>query len=327
MKVFIANFGRENHLWKDCLARSTVATLEGKDVRPLRLAGDREAYVERTINTRRTARGILPTRAVASRWFNLAGIIENTTDDLWIHREKNDLWWTYSRAGTPEVVIQRAFQASDDGPHVCVIHKPADPWRNETRSGNRLIWSAIHAKAQEFLFTESTMQSLSADHSAYALALIDGEDLSRWHSQSVWIAKAERARRNPGFALNARQLTIARMVSTARATVAQANGQPVLRTVKVKENRFRNLVEFEAYISELLDEQEGLCAITGIPLQYDGLASDPELKCSLDRIDSTGHYEPNNLQVVCCFVNRWKNDDIDANFRRLVTLVQEHVAS
>lgn len=114
MKVFIANFGRENHLWKDCLKRSTVATLEGEDVRPLRLAGDREAYVERTINTRRTARGILPTRAVASRWFNLAGIIENTTDDLWIHREMNDLWWTYSRAGTPEVVIQRAFRAADD---------------------------------------------------------------------------------------------------------------------------------------------------------------------------------------------------------------------
>jgi hypothetical protein len=159
------------------------------------------------------------------------------------------------------------------------------------------------------------------------LALINGEDLSRWHSQSIWIAKAEKARRNPGFVLNARQLTIARMVSTARATVAQANGQPVLRIVKVKENRFRNSVEFEAYVSELLEEQEGLCAITGIPLQYDGIANDLELKCSLDRIDSAGHYEPGNLQVVCCFVNRWKNDDTDANFRRLVAVVQEHGAN
>lgn len=278
--------------------------------------------MEQTVATRRTARGIVPTRAVASRWFNLAGIIENTDNDLWIHREKNDLWWTYTQAGAPEVVIQRAFRAADDGPRVCVIHKPAEPWRNETRQGNRLVWSMIHARAQEFLFTESTMQALSADNSAYAIALINGEDLSSWHSQAAWVAKADKAKRSPGFVLNARQITVARMVKTACETVAQANGQDVVRTAKYKDNRFRNSVEFERYVSELLDEQEGLCAITSIPLQYDRVGDDPERKCSLDRIDSNGHYEPGNLQVVCCFVNRWKNDDGDGNFRRLIAMVR-----
>lgn len=327
VKVYIANFGRENHLWSDCLARSTVATLEGEDVRPLRLAGDREAYVERTVATRRTARGILPTRAVASRWFNLAGIIESTENDLWIHREKNDLWWTYSRAGEPQVVVQRAFHAADDGPRVCVIHKPADAWRNVTRHGNRLVWPLIHARAQEFLFTESTMQSLSADNSAYATALINGDDLSFWHSQQAWVTKAEKAKRNPGFVLNARQMTVIRMVKTACETVSQAKGQAVTRTAKFKENKFRNAVEFERYVSELLKAQEGLCAITGIPLQYDRVGDDRDLKCSLDRIDSNGHYEPGNLQVVCCFVNRWKNDDNDGNFRRLIAVVRSSGAT
>lgn len=43
---------------------------------------------------------------------------------------------------------------------------------------------------------------------------------------------------------------------------------------------------------------------------------------SLDRIDSNGHYEEGNLQVVCRFINRWKSDSDDAEFRRLVRLLQ-----
>ncbi|MEA2238656.1 MAG: hypothetical protein QOC81_3380 [Thermoanaerobaculia bacterium] len=167
------------------------------------------------------------------------------------------------------------------------------------------------------------MQALSAEHSAYAIALISGDDLESWHSRAVWLAKAERARRNPGFVLNARQLTIARIVKCAQETVSRANGQPVIRVAKTKENKFRNAVEFEAYVSELFDAQDGHCNITGIPFQLDGIGDDPELKCSLDRIASDGHYAPGNLQLVCNFVNRWKNDDDDSNFRRLITAVRE----
>jgi hypothetical protein len=45
--------------------------------------------------------------------------------------------------------------------------------------------------------------------------------------------------------------------------------------------------------------------------------------CSLDRIDSDGHYEEENLQIVCRFINRWKSDSDDAEFRRLVRLLQD----
>jgi hypothetical protein len=33
---------------------------------------------------------------------------------------------------------------------------------------------------------------------------------------------------------------------------------------------------------------------------------DLDLSPSLDRIDSDGHYAPDNLQIVARFVNRWK---------------------
>ena len=78
----------------------------------------------------------------------------------------------------------------------------------------------------------------------------------------------------------------------------------------------------EKYVSDLIDDQDGLCAITGIRLQFDGEEDDAELLCSLDRIDSSGHYVAGNLQVVCRFVNRWKGAGADAEFRRLMTLVR-----
>lgn len=46
------------------------------------------------------------------------------------------------------------------------------------------------------------------------------------------------------------------------------------------------------------------------------------LLCSLDRIDSSGHYSIGNLQVVCRFLNRWKNDGNDTEFRRLLALLR-----
>ena len=95
-----------------------------------------------------------------------------------------------------------------------------------------------------------------------------------------------------------------------------------LSNIKEKEIRFRE-GEFEKYVEYLLSEQEGVCALTGIPLVLDRQDDDKELMCSLDRIDSNGHYEKDNLQIVCRFVNRWKGDDDDDEFRRLVVMIQQ----
>lgn len=115
--------------------------------------------------------------------------------------------------------------------------------------------------------------------------------------------------------------TVAMLADRAFATAAQSNGQQVLKAVKVKECRF-SLEELRSYIEALIRDQGRACAITGLPLQFEGAADDPEMLCSLDRIDSDGHYERGNLQIVCRFVNRWKSDSDDADFRRLIEVVR-----
>jgi hypothetical protein len=112
------------------------------------------------------------------------------------------------------------------------------------------------------------------------------------------------------------------MATAVEATVAASNGQQSLRGVKSKEMRFSSKYELEKYIHELIKLQEDFCVITGLRLQYPGDYDDKDLLCSLDRIDSDGHYEAGNLQVVCRFVNRWKNDSNDAEFRRLIGVVR-----
>lgn len=119
----------------------------------------------------------------------------------------------------------------------------------------------------------------------------------------------------------AKRAAIERMAATARNTVARADGRIVSRTLKVKDLRFATHRDFERHIGELVEKQHGLCAISGLPLQFDNHCSDPELLSSLDRIDSDGHYDLENLQIVCRFINRWKNDSDDAEFRRLIALV------
>lgn len=296
--------------------------MESEDLRPFWLAGDRAGYIAHAIATKRTSAGITPTPPVASRWFNLASIITSTEDDLWIHREKNVLWWSMARRGEVEVTLETAHNPAAAGDRVYVYHKPADPWSNLNRHGNRLEWPGLHAKAREFLFTESTLQKLNPDYAAYAVALINGDDLSAWHDRADWQRKADAARRNPAFILNARQRAVADMAATVRATVRNATGQQVLRTVKLKELRFPNPEALERYIDALLASQDDSCAITGLPLQFPGTHDDPEMLTSLDRIDSSGHYEDGNLQIVCRFVNRWKNDGVDAEFRRLIAIVR-----
>lgn len=54
--------------------------------------------------------------------------------------------------------------------------------------------------------------------------------------------------------------------------------------------------------------------------RHDG--PDRELYFSLDRIDSDGHYEPNNLQLVCNFANRWKGAKNNQGFLDLIAAIK-----
>jgi len=109
------------------------------------------------------------------------------------------------------------------------------------------------------------------------------------------------------------------MATQAEQTTKQSNGQAVYRTVKNKELRLAKEALI-AHLNNLLDETDHRCAITGLALQPNG--PDDQLRPSLDRIDSDRHYEVGNLQVVARFINNWKSDSKDSEFRRLLAIVR-----
>lgn len=129
-----------------------------------------------------------------------------------------------------------------------------------------------------------------------------------------------------GRVLGAREKSIIAMRLSVESTVKGSNGQVVERIMKKKELRMTR-DELEATIAGLLDIQGNRCALTGIPFQFHESRADKNLLPSLDRIDSNGHYEVGNLQVVCQFINFWKSDTDNDEFARLLMLVRGQEAA
>lgn len=128
-------------------------------------------------------------------------------------------------------------------------------------------------------------------------------------------------RTNTGRVLGGRDVSIILMRDAVMQTVKNSNGQTVERSVKDKELRMSPLA-LEEHIRALMDLQGNRCALTGIPLAFHGSGGDANLAPSLDRIDSDGHYEVGNLQVVCRFVNFWKGASDNEEFKGLLMLVR-----
>jgi hypothetical protein len=74
------------------------------------------------------------------------------------------------------------------------------------------------------------------------------------------------------------------------------------------------------HIKNLWNEQQGLCAISGYNMQLKvGSTDDWNYKrASLDRIDSSLPYGPNNVQLVCSFANQMKLDLSMRQFRKFI---------
>ena len=114
-----------------------------------------------------------------------------------------------------------------------------------------------------------------------------------------------------------RKKAIDRMLDAVKHTVLQSHGQIVEQAVKNKELRM-NPSELNELLGSLLEQQRNRCALTGIPFDD----ANQNLRSSVDRIDSDRHYEQGNLQIVCQFVNFWKGDRDNEEFKRLLTLVR-----
>lgn len=110
-----------------------------------------------------------------------------------------------------------------------------------------------------------------------------------------------------------------RLERMTRQTVQQS-GKVQKRMLKNKELRCKNL---EGTLDDLFSRQAYRCAQTGVAF----VESDPELRASLDRIDSDGHYEDgslgdgaHNLQLVTHWYNIAKGIRSDAEMRRLIAI-------
>jgi hypothetical protein len=121
------------------------------------------------------------------------------------------------------------------------------------------------------------------------------------------LAKGEKA---DARYLGAREKSIAEIKYSVGKTVFNSNGQVVATTVKNKELHMSD-TELDKLIRELLKIQEDRCAITGLPLQFRGTQTDDNMRPSLDRIDSNGHYAWGNPDRLG-FINFWKqaSDDL-----------------
>lgn len=102
----------------------------------------------------------------------------------------------------------------------------------------------------------------------------------------------------------------ARIIRQTTATVRQS-GSVYSRTAKTKELRIENLGEL---LDQLIAQQGYRCAQSGV--RFDEGNSD--LRASLDRLDSDGHYEVGNLQLVTSWYNFAKGQRRDAEMRQLV---------
>lgn len=320
-KVYIANFGRGNYEWPACLERGTVATMNDEFTHQYWVSGDKNAYIDYCMNNLLTAEEEKPSKSTASRWFKLMTIVSETNGDLWIHKDGDNIWWTKSTSEKPLVTLEVDPHPLTGSDNVYVCHKPCQPWSKNNLKGEPLSWRGLHPKAKDFLVTEATLQQLRDDNPSYAHALINGDDLSPWHNRPEWKAKESKSGKSSVRYISGRDKSVARIIATTRDTVNNSNGQQASQTIKIK-NLKMSEGELRHYINELMISQEDLCALTGLEMSYDDDSIDCQLWCSLDRIDSGGHYEKGNLQLVCRFANMWKGAGDDKEFKELIELVR-----
>ncbi|KWV91743.1 hypothetical protein [Erythrobacter sp. YT30] len=327
MKVYVANFGQGNSLWPLAKANSTLATFDDVRIHPFWKANDRAGYIEAAQNETFTALGHRPTRQTAGRWFNIATQLSETAGDLWISRQGDEIWWSFSTDEPMRESLQKSDRPERNGPEVFVLEKPCSGWSDRDADGRPLRWNALHPKARDFLSTEATFQSLSSgelSYAEYAQALVNGEPLDHWHDLPVFQKKLEEAQSKGGHIFSPKEIMAARLADTMLGIVRQADGRTIQRKTKVKVTTLSRL-ECEQMVREIFDIQEGYCAYSGLRMQLDGEEEDKELLVSLDRIDSDGHYTPENLHLVCRFINRWKGADPHDEFERLLSIITNSV--
>jgi hypothetical protein len=104
-------------------------------------------------------------------------------------------------------------------------------------------------------------------------------------------------------------------------TVIRADGRIVETVAKIK-NLLVSEDTMREFLIKLYRDQFGLCALTGVPMLLKDDDGPRDLWLSVDRIDSDGHYELENVQLLCRFANFWKSNGDNSRFRELIEVVR-----
>lgn len=148
------------------------------------------------------------------------------------------------------------------------------------------------------------------------------------HNRDRWVLDVLSSQPSSGaelrqeIAVNPEEISLEHMLTMAKSACTQS-GTLTTSVAKEKVFKFESDAQFKSYVAELLAKQNKRCAITNLPLLFPGSSGDEDQLPSLDRINSDGHYEIGNLQIVCRFINRWKSDSDDHNFRRLISMLRQ----
>ncbi len=253
----------------------------------------------------------------ATTWFNLSNKFARSEGDIWVSRREGYVWWSETTSAPVKYTPHR--HAKRNVP-VVAIEKPVHEWSNETKNGKPLLWSNIHPKGQDMLFARRTITLIKNDRAAYVRALISGEDLSHWHHQKEWETKLGHSTMLDD--VDPEEQALLHMMASIQKTVSNSNGQIVQRTIKEKILKNCTPEEMHIHLRQLMKAQNGVCKITGIKMhQYGQKDQDNDFLPSPDRIDSSGHYEIGNMQIVCRFINFWKLAQDNGRFQELL----EHV--
>ena len=296
--------------------------MDDERVHPFYLAGDRRGYIETSMRVLKSATGGKVIPAVASRWYGLHDTFRETNGDLWIHRENDELWWTLSRDTPLRSDTRKDPKPVHGSDLICVDLKEVAGWSNRTKNRHMLRWPELHINARKFLTNRATFHPVLGHNAAYVKELIEGQNLAAWHDQGNWQAGAQKSGKGAVTHGDALDRTAAEMASRA-LTVCLQGGKTEVRVSKVKEFGFGTKAEMEAYLRTVLEDSEKICALSGIPVIFEGEEGDIETRASLDRIDSSKGYIRDNVQIVCRFINRWKSNSTDERFLQLLELVRE----
>jgi len=321
--VYIANFGEGNSLWPKVKSNGTIATFSEIKLYDLWNEGQRKEFIAHATQNSLTAKGLRPVKSVAGRWYNLIDELVETNGDLWISKQGDQLWWTISKSGEIQQTAIPSGNLERFGPNVYFLEKRCSGWSNADLEGRPLLWKGLHPKARDFLSTEATFQRVANDrgYADFAKALVQGVNLDEWYDLPIFKAKQSSVK-TTGKVFSAKERMAYRLASTMEQTVKSADGSKSERGSKIKNTNMTHS-ECSDLVIKLYDSQEGLCAYSGIKMELDGQEDDKEMLSSLDRIDSEGHYTPQNLQLVCRFINRWKSNDEHELFARLISKLQD----